>query len=96
MKNFNYEFNKDIIYKEVKSSDGQDTTIIMAHNTQNGEMYEFNDVASEIFVMMHQGTPTQKIYDNLCKEYEIAVEEIADDVEQFFNRILDLGIIKII
>ena len=95
MRNFDYDFNENIIYKKVKSSDGDNTTIVMAHNKENGEMYEFNDVASEIFEMMYNKTKVSDIYKNLCECYNVTEDVISEDVEEFFDRLIDLKIITI-
>ena len=82
-----YEFNKNILYKQNKD-------MLMAFNQDNGDMYEFNDVGAEIFMLIAQNMKMKDIFDKLTTDYDATVEDIYDDVLELVKRLIDLKIIE--
>lgn len=87
-----YSFNKDVIFREVA---GTDSCIIMAHNVKTGDMYEFNDVGSDLFLLIKDNVPVDRMMEILTQEYEVSSDEIMEDVTAFINRFIELGIINV-
>lgn len=86
-----YEYNDKIIWKEV--SDGEET-IVIAHDPESGDVYEFNDVGSEIFLMLKDNYKLPQIIDSILDRYDVSFEDIQEDLELIFERFCQLGIIN--
>lgn len=89
----NYTFNSGIIYREVKDEGG--SAFILAHDPKTGDMYEFNDVGSEIFLLIKDNIPIRKVFDVLTHEYDVTADEIREDVQLFIERFIELGLIRV-
>lgn len=87
MKTKIYEFNNQIIYKELPE-------MVMAYNKENGDMYEFNDIGGQILILLSKNKSLEEIIQLLAKEYNASIEEIKNDVEEIFFRMLELKIIS--
>ena len=92
IKSLQYVFGENIIDRTVKSGDD---LIILAHNTLSGDLYEFNDIGSEIYLRLKKNMPIKDILQELAEEYEADEAEILEDVRLFINRVMELGIIRI-
>lgn len=84
--NLVYTYNKNIIYKN--SND-----MLMAYNQDNGDMYEFNSVGAEIFIMISKEIPLKEMFEELTKKYNVSNEEIYDDVKELIDRLIELKVI---
>ena len=85
-----YKFNDKIKVKIVEEGDEQ---IVISHDPESGNIYEFNDVGSEIFLMVSRSVPVPQIISSLLEEYDATIDDIYEDVNLLFDRLLQLGII---
>lgn len=82
-----YSFNNNVIYK-------QGDKMLMAYNQENGDMYEFNEVGAEIFLLIAQEKKMKEIFEELTHKYSTTIDMIYDDVLELINRLIELKIIK--
>lgn len=83
-----YEFNSNVIYKDKGD-------MLMAYNQETSDMYEFNSVGKDIFLLLSKNTKMLDLFNNLNKEYNTKTEYIYDDTFEIVNRLIDLNVIKI-
>lgn len=91
IKTLKYRYNDKVICKSKPSEDGE---ILLAFDTDNGNMYEFNDVGSELILMIKESMPVQDIIGSIIRNYDVEYADIEEDLVLFFERILRLGIIR--
>ena len=72
----------------------EDGEILLAFDTDSGNMYEFNDVASELLLMIKESMPVQDIIEGIIRDYDVKYADIEEDLVLFFERVLKLGIIR--
>lgn len=85
----NYEFNRNIIFKKFEN-------MVLGFNSFSGETLEFNDIGSDIFILLSENTPIPKIIDNILLDYSGNKDEILEDLESFLIELNDLGVIRIV
>lgn len=91
IKTLRYRYNDKVICKSQPSEDGE---ILLAFDTDSGNMYEFNDVASELLLMIKESMPVQDIIEGIIRDYDVKYADIEEDLVLFFERVLKLGIIR--
>lgn len=89
-----YRFNPDVIFKTVPGSDGEE--IIIAHNPETGDMYEFNDIGSYLLPMFAENLPMDQMLARILSEFDATEEEISADVIPFVERLIDLGMVELL
>ena len=94
LKKSEFVFNNDIIFRQIQD-DKQGYAMVIAHNTKSGEVFEFNDVGSDIFIMLKDGFNMAQIIDCLTAEYAVTHDEIYEDVVLILQRLLDLSVISL-
>ena len=88
MKKFNdYIFNNDIAIRKTNEE------VVMAFNKITGTLYEFNNTGGEILYLLKEGKIYDEVMDILCSNYSVEKKEIVDDVDDIFERLLDLKIL---
>lgn len=85
--NLEYEFNKNILYKKSKD-------MLMAFNQDNGDMYEFNDVGAEVFMLFSKNMKIKDIFERLTNDYDVTINDIYEDIVELTKRLIELEIIK--
>ena len=88
IKKIKYKFNDQIKYRDLGE-------MLMAYNTDNGDTYEFNEIGGEIFKLLAKEMDINDIIQQLLTEYNVQEEDIKEDIEDIFNRIIELNIIII-
>ena len=91
IRTLNYSYNGKVICRTKPSEDGG---IVLAFDTDSGNMYEFNDVGSELFLMVKDSIPVEEIIAQILRDYDVEYQDIETDLTLFFERVLKLGIIK--
>ena len=86
LKNLKYKYNENIIYKNSKD-------MLMAYNQDNGDMYEFNSVGAEIFMMIAKEMSVDDMFCELTKKYNVTYEDIYEDVKELIDRLIELKVI---
>lgn len=82
-----YEYNKEIMIRVMG-----DTTLV--YNPENGDMYELNDVGSEILHLFKDNVGINHIFAKMCEEYDVTKDDIYEDINEIVMRMLELGIIR--
>lgn len=88
LKKIKYIFNENIKYRDLGD-------MLMAYNTDNGDTYEFNEIGGEIFKFLIAGIEFNDIIQKLLSEYNVQESDIKEDIEEIFNRMIELKIIII-
>ena len=65
----------------------------MVYNPENGDMYELNDVSSEIFDYLARGISGDEIVRNILLEYDIDEETVIGDLSPLLDRLIELNIL---
>ena len=86
LKKIKYSFNENIKYRDLGE-------MLMAYNTDNGDTYEFNEIGGEIFKYLVKEIEFKDIIQKLLDEYNVQEDDIKEDIEEIFDRMIELKII---
>lgn len=81
-----YTFSQHTILRNMK-----ETT--MVYNTDTSDMYELNDVGADLFNVLQKNKSMQDVFAELCRLYNVSVEDIYEDVDDFVTRMIELGVV---
>ena len=83
-----FHLNENLIFR--KTSD-----IMMVYNKDSGDMYEFNDVGSDIISLLREDISIVQLPNRLTEIYDVDVEVMEEDVVLFLERLIDLGVLVV-
>lgn len=82
----NYSVSKNILVKKIDD-------VVMVYNSDNGDMYEINEVGGEIFEYLQKELPVEDIISHLENDYDASRDEIVEATEDFLIRMIELGVV---
>lgn len=82
-----YTFNENIILRNIGK-----TTLV--YNTETSDMYELNEVGADLFTILQRNTSMKNVFEELCEMYNASKEDIFEDVQEFVNRMIELGVVS--
>lgn len=85
----NYSFSKELITRVI------DDSTVMIYNPDNGDMYEMNSVSLEIIKMLQNNISGEQILNTLANDYNADVNLIAEDVQPFIDRLLEMKLLQV-
>jgi len=83
-----YQFNNNLKSRTLGN-------VLMAYNPETGETMELNDTGMDIFNLLRQEIPIPQILMKLTEQYEVAQEDILEDVTEFIERMITQGVISL-
>lgn len=69
-----------------------DTGFVFLGNT--GETFNMNEIAKEIYEMIHRNHNTDEIFTYILQNYEVDNQTFERDFEDYINRLLSFGLVK--
>lgn len=83
-----YKFNQKILGRNCGE-------VFLAFNPDTSDMFEFNATGAYIFGMLKEEISFKELYEKLCVEYNVEIEDIDEDVKEIIDRMIELGVIII-
>lgn len=68
---------------------------LIAMNIDLGRYYQLNAVAARILDRLETPQTKQGLVELICSEFDVTREDCLQDTEQFLQRLLELGLIRI-
>lgn len=82
------KMNSNVIYQDL----GGELVLL---NTENGAYYGLNELGAKIWVLLKEDWSMNKICDSLFNQYEVSMEHLTVDVENFVRVLVDDGLATI-
>lgn len=74
-----------------RSVDTPDGSVIL--NVENGKMFRLNAIGMRILSLLNQSVPTDRISEEISREYSVDLETVREDVRNFFTSLNNSGLI---
>ena len=74
-----------------RSVDTPDGSVIL--NLENGKMFRLNAIGMRILSLLNEGVPTDRISEEISRDYSVDLETVREDVRNFFTSLNDSGLI---
>lgn len=85
------KYNNNYVLKELA---GDTILVYQNENEVNfSKIITLNDVSVVILKSLQEGLSQDKIIERILSEYEIDKETVANDVEEFIKKLLELGVV---
>ena len=85
------KYNNNYVLKELA---GDTILVYQNENEVNfSKIITLNDVSVVILKSLQEGLSQDKIVERILSEYEIDKETVANDVEEFIKKLLELGVV---
>ena len=81
-----YSFNKALMARTIGD-------VLMVYNPDVGETMEINDVGKDIFFLLQEEKSINDIFQSLSDTYQVEIQDIKEDVTEFIERMIVLGVI---
>lgn len=78
----------EVLFQEV----GEETVIL---SIESGEYYGVNEVGSRIWALLVESQPMKNVIGTLIKEYNVSVECVRADLQQFLAQLQSRNLIEI-
>lgn len=63
-------------------------------DTQNGQYYTLNHVAADMLELMQQGLTTEQTVVEICKQYDVSVNEATEDLYEMIRTLSDKQLVQ--
>ncbi|MGB2667656.1 MAG: PqqD family protein [Candidatus Acidiferrum sp.] len=74
-----------------RSVDTPDGSVIL--NVENGKMFRLNAIGMRILSLLNQSVPTDRISEEISRDYSVDLETVREDVRNFFTSLNNSGLI---
>ncbi len=74
-----------------RSVDTPDGSVIL--NVRNGKMFRLNPIGMRILSLLNQGVPTDRISEEISRDYSVDLETVREDLGNFFTSLNNSGLI---
>jgi len=75
----------------LRSVDTPDGSVVL--NVENGKMFRLNPIGMRILSLLNQGVPTDRISEEISRDYGVDLETVREDVRNFFTSLNDRGLV---
>ena len=75
----------------MRSVDTPDGSVVL--NVENGKMFRLNPIGMRILSLLNQGVPTDRISEEISREFGVDLETVREDVRNFFMSLNDSGLV---
>jgi hypothetical protein len=62
-------------------------------NVENGKMFRLNPIGMRILSLLNRGVPTDRISEEISRDYHIDLETVREDVRTFLTSLNDCGLV---
>jgi hypothetical protein len=62
-------------------------------NVEDGKMFRLNPIGMRILSLLNQGVPTDRISEEISRDYGVELETVREDVRNFFKSLNDSGLV---
>ena len=90
-------FNPDSIYKkpeDVVARANQDGTFVVMKMDDSNIFFKIEGVSTLVWKGLIEGQTPKKLCDSITKDYNVAIDQVAKDVEEFIGKLLDKNLIQ--
>ena len=84
LENVSLKLNQDIVLHSI-----EELNKYWLFNIKTGDIYDLNEISYHIIVLIQAGNSLEEILAELCNQYESSEAEIAKDLEEFINRMIN-------
>ena len=75
---------------------GQLNDDLVMVDIEKGIYFSLNSVATQIWELLENPTNSESLYDALMAEYEVGLEQCQADVNEYLEKMKELGLIQVI
>ena len=79
------------IRNRLRSVETPDGSVVL--NVENGKMFRLNPMGMRILSLLSQGVPTDRISEEISREFGVDLETVREDVRNFFMSLNDSGLV---
>jgi hypothetical protein len=79
------------IRNRLRTVETPDGSVVL--NVEDGKMFRLNPIGMRILSLLDQGVPTDRISEEISREYDVDLETVREDVRNFFISLNDCGLI---
>ena len=79
------------IRNRLRSVETPDGSVVL--NVENGKMFRLNPIGMRILSLLDQGVPTDRISEEISREFGVDLETVREDVRNFFMSLNDSGLV---
>jgi DNA-binding CsgD family transcriptional regulator len=90
-KNSSEEGHMPPIRNRLRSVETPDGSVVL--NVENGKMFRLNPMGMRILSLLSQGVPTDRISEEISREFGVDLETVREDVRNFFMSLNDSGLV---
>jgi Coenzyme PQQ synthesis protein D (PqqD) len=74
-----------------RSVDTPDGSVVL--NVEDGKMFRLNPIGMRILSLLNQRVPTDRISEEISRDYAVDLETVREDVRNFFRSLNDCGLV---
>jgi len=79
------------IRNRLRTVETPDGSVVL--NVEDGKMFRLNPIGMRILSLLDQGVPTDRISEEISREFGVDLETVREDVRNFFMSLNDSGLV---
>ncbi len=90
-------FNPDSVYKkpeDVVARANQDGTFVVMKMDDSNIFFKIEGVSTLVWKGLIEGQTPKKLSDSITKEYNVSIDQVTKDIEEFIGKLLEKDLIQ--